>query len=149
MRLSSVSQPSVVQTPRATADFNVHVLRSSTIDENGVQVIDTQTISVDPSNRDGGFVFRDERYPGYSRMSARHIQGSDAERAAAQGVRDAVLASGLLAQAAPATWIGRPDPGLTRIYFDRRSTFVEFPNDHPTPGAQAVLDAVAAWAKLR
>ncbi|MCW2928107.1 MAG: hypothetical protein JWM86_2075 [Thermoleophilia bacterium] len=133
----------------ATADFNVHVQRTSQVDDDGVFTVDSQQVTLVPGNRDGGFVLRSTYFGGGVQTNIRHIQGSDAERAAAQAVRDAIHASGLLAEARPSDRIGRPDVGLTRIYLDRHSSYVEFANDHPTPAAQAVLDAVAAWAKLR
>jgi hypothetical protein len=136
--------------PRATAEFNVHVLATSLVDENGVYAVDTSEVTLDPANRNGGFLFHSAYMPdGSVRMQATQIQGSDRERAAAQGVHDAIAASGLLALATSDGWIGKPTYGHTRIYFDRRSSFVEFETAHPTPAIQSVLDAIAAWSKVR
>jgi hypothetical protein len=143
MQLASIT------TPRATADFNVHVLATSEVDDQGSYAVDTTEVSLDPANREGGFRFRSTYVPGGGvRMQVTHVQGSDRERAAAQAVHDAIAASGLLSLATSDGWKGRPMFGHTRIYFDRRSAFVDFDTAHPTPAIQSVLDAISAWSKV-
>lgn len=134
----------------ATADFNLHVITTSEFRPDGTYVVDASEVTFGAAHRDGGFVFQSTYFPdGYVRMGVRQISGNATERAAAQAVQDAVRASGLLALAVPAPGIGRPAPGYTRIYLDRRSSMVEFPISAPPAPAQAVLDAVAAYTRLR
>lgn len=136
--------------PVPTADVNVSVLATSPVADDGTFTVDTLQVTVRPDHRDGGFVMRSTHHPnGFVRMDARQVLGNPRERAAAQAVRDAVQAGGLLAEARSDGWIGRPEHGRTRIYFDRRSSFVEFATNAPTPAIQSVLDAVAAWAATK
>lgn len=73
---------------------------------------------------------------------------TDAERAAAGALLDAIRGSGLLELELPANDWQRPAVGRTRIYVDRRARFLEFDTAAPPPVAQAVLDALAAYRRI-
>jgi hypothetical protein len=89
--------------------------------------------------------YRDGKATG---IGIRSYLKSDAERAAAGALLDAIHGSGLLELELPANDWQRPAVGRTRIYVDRRARFLEFDTAAPPPVAQAVLDALAAYQRI-
>jgi len=68
-----------------------------------------------------------------------------AERAASQGVLDAIRASGLLTAELPPNDFTRPAVGRTRLYLDKRAKHLEFDMANPPAIVRPILDALAAY----
>ena len=127
---------------------NVHLTSRVATDQPNVTNLTTLFIDNDPTG--------DNTYGGH-RTTSRWVDGSStgigirgflnrpAERAAAQAVVDAIVASGLLtAELPPLDW-KNPEVGRTRLYLDRRSRFLEFDTANPPAVARPILDALAAY----
>ena len=133
-----------------TADFNIHAVSTGPVDAAGRYVVRTVDVNLEASHRRGGFVLS-ATYAGRERLGTgiRWIQDSEQERAAAQAVHDAIHASGLLIAARASEHRMAPAHGMTRLYFDRRSSYVEFAIAQPPAAAQGILAALAGYAQIR
>lgn len=80
--------------------------------------------------------------------TVRAYRSSAPERAAAQAVTDALLASGLLS----ATWHrydGRvQEPGTVRIWLGTMQRYLQAPAAAVPPAMRSVLDAVESWQRV-
>ena len=133
-------------TPSAPSSLvNLAVLRTSDLAPNGDFTVDTTTVPFDDAPASAGFHMLTKYVQGGALIHATQYFANPREAAARHALAAAIEGSGLLAQLQPATSIGRPEAGLTRIYLDRRSRFIEFANTSVPAAAQAVLDALEAY----
>ncbi|MCW2974593.1 MAG: hypothetical protein JWN72_2866 [Thermoleophilia bacterium] len=124
---------------------NLAVLRTSDVAENGDYTVDTTTVPFDDAAGSAGFHMLTRYVQGGALIHATQYFANPREAAARHALADAIEGSGLLAQLQPTTTKGRAEAGLTRIYLDRRSRFIEFSNTAVPAAAQAVLDALEAY----
>lgn len=127
---------------------NIHLTSRVATADPRVTSLTTLFLDLDPTS---------ERPYGGNRTTSRWVDGAStgmhirafvsrpAERAAAQGVVDAIAASGLLTASLPPLDWKNPDVGRTRLYLDRRSRFLEFDTGNPPAIARPILDALAAY----
>lgn len=153
MQIAAVMPVAPSRAAVPTADVNFALLTTSPIQSDGSYTVDTASGGFDPADRSGGFITHTVYSPdGYARMNAQRRPGGAAERVAALAIRDAILGTGLLQLAVVRPedgWIGMPDPGMTRLYLDRRSAYVEYRTDAPPAAMTPVLAAIEAWKRVR
>ncbi len=127
---------------------NVHLTSRVATDQPNVTNLTTLFIDNDPAgnNHYGGHRTTSTWVNGKSTgIGIRAFLNRPAERAAAQAVVDAIVASGLLtAELPPLDW-KNPEVGRTRLYLDRRSRFLEFDTANPPAVVRPVLDGLAAY----
>ncbi len=126
--------------------YNLH-LETSAMTSGGFESLRRLQVGFDaPRSGYGGFestvYFRDGKTAG---INTRGFVANKNERAAAHAVLDAVIASGLLTQDLPTGDWRRPAIGRSRLYFDRRSRFVEFDTSRPPAVLQGILSAILLY----
>jgi len=77
--------------------------------------------------------------------SVQFVRSSDAERGAAQGVRDALAASGLLTADWRTSTGSLQQPGTVRLWLGLSQRYLEAPTNAVPAAMQQVIDAVDAW----
>jgi hypothetical protein len=143
MRIASMTDQ-----PQPPQLRNIFLTSRVATDEPNVTLLTSLFVDNDPAG--------DGHYGGH-RTTSRWVDGHSTgigiraflnrpnERAAAQAVVDAIVASGLLtAELPPLDW-KNPEVGRTRLYLDRRSRFLEFDTANPPAIARPILDALAAY----
>ncbi|MBC7459865.1 MAG: hypothetical protein H7287_00745 [Thermoleophilia bacterium] len=145
MQISACAANSAPAPTALSSLYNLAVLSTSDVAANGDYTVDATTVPFDDEPSSAGFHMLTRYVEGGARIHATQYLANPREAAARHALADAIDGSGLLTQLQPTTAKGRPDAGLTRIYLDRRSRFIEFANGAAPPAAQAVLDALEAY----
>jgi len=146
MQLTPVAQRSVPAARNVFTNMNV-VFAGPVVDGTQKVVQDTINFGALPKRAAGATRVTSEWIDGVNRKSwYETFRQSSVERAASDALADAIDGSGLIALLQP-TGDDRAQPaaGHTRIFFDKRSLFIDFANDAVPVAAQAVLDAVTAY----
>lgn len=141
MRMSTTTTPSLQLR-------DVHLTHRYATSHPRITTLETRFVDFapEPGSRDGGYRSISNWYDGGTTgLFVRPFAATSAERAAAQAVRDAVLASGLLVAELPHLSPRHPDVGRTRLHLDSRRRVLEFDTANPPAVVRPILDAIRAW----